>query len=399
MNDSHQNTRPVIGEFSDSYPPVMDGVSVVVHTYARWMHAHGADVSVVTPRVPGARYQDNVRVLRYASLPAPGHRPYRLGVPGLDPRLHAKLQRIPFQLVHAHCPFSSGKLALRLARSRGIPIVATMHSRYDIDVRNAIHVERIVNWYVKRLVRFYESVDEVWVPNEATRGTMRSYGYDGRIVVQPNGTDLDPPSDRELGELRRRARHELGVRGGEPVALYVGQQSLKKRLDLLVRAVAAVARGKRPSLRLVLVGTGPDMGGLASLATEEGIASRVIFTGEVRERAKMRSLYAAADLFAFPSDYDTDGIVLKEAAAFSLPSVVLAGSSPASMVEDGVNGLTCAATVESLAASILTLLADRRLRRRLGEAALASLYKPIDDVARTAYERYLAILERRGSGR
>jgi len=397
VGDSCRITGPVVGEFNDSYPPVMDGVSVVVRAYAQWMDAHGADVRVVTPRVPGTHDDDGVRVVRYASLPAPGHRPYRLGVPRLDPGLHAHLARIPFELVHAHCPFSSGKLALRLARSRGIPVVATMHSRYDIDVRNTIHVEWAVGWYVKRLVRFYESVDEVWVPNEATRGTLRSYGYGGEIRVQPNGVDLVPPANREAGELRRATRRELGVHGREAIALYVGQQSLKKRLDLLVRAAAALHHANRPSLRLVLVGTGPDTGELASLATEEGIASRVVFTGEIRDRAKMRSLYAAADLFAFPSDYDTDGIVLKEAAAFSLPSVVLAGSSPASMIEDGVNGLTCEATVESLAGKMLALVADRSLRRRLGEGARASLYKPLDEAVRMAYERYLEIIERHGS--
>ncbi len=173
-----KSDRLAIGLFSDSYPPMMDGVSLVVQGYASWMDRHDCDVSVITPWAPVSRDENSPRVVRYASVPVPGHRPYRLGLPRLDRNLGASLREIPLDLIHAHSPFSSGALALELARARRIPIVATMHSKYDVDIHKAVRVRWIADFIVGRIVGFYKQVDEVWVPNTATvRSRDRPRGH------------------------------------------------------------------------------------------------------------------------------------------------------------------------------------------------------------------------------
>lgn len=104
-----------------------------------------------------------------------------------------------------------------------MPIIATMHSRYRDDIKRYVRLDAITDLFVRKLVDFYESVDEVWVPNDAAGKLLRSYGYSGEITVQENGTELRLPDENTWAGLRRSARESVGMAEREAVALYVGQ--------------------------------------------------------------------------------------------------------------------------------------------------------------------------------
>ena len=393
---SGENTL-VVGQFSDSFPPSIDGVAVVVVNYAEWITRKYGTACVVAPREPEPpNYIENFSfpTIRYTSVPIPGPLPYRLGLPKLDPNLNRALSDVPFDVVHAHSPFSCGMLAYRLARGRGIPIIATMHSQYRVDFEKWIRPDWLVEKAIRRIVRFYESVDEVWVPNEATSRILRSYGFRGETVVQPNGTDLLPPACGEAQVLRHEGRRLTGVPEDADVVLYVGQHRREKNVHLVISALAELRKHGCRKLYGVFVGSGPELGELKALAERSSLNGHAVFTGIVSSRARMRSLYASSDLLAFPSAYDTDGIVIREAAGFRLPAVVAHSTSSASLVRDAENGVTCDQTVESVATAIHRLVDDPVLRDRLGSRARETLYQSFEPVADMAWARYLTAVGR-----
>ncbi len=369
----------------------MDGVAVVARNYAYWMNQKHGDAVVVTPRVPG-RDEEPFPVVEYVSIPVPGKRSYRLGLPWLDPTLGLRLAEVPFDIVHAHCPFSSGRMALRLARSRGIPIVATFHSQYRDDFKKALKADWAAELFLRRVVRFYRSVDEVWVPNEAAKGILRSYGFTGQIRVQANGTDLLPPTEEEARSLRSAGRAFAGVPEDRTLALYVGQQRREKNVHLVIAALSELKRAGRRAVSGLFVGDGPGLSEFKRMARDGGLGDDALFTGTVRDRVRMRSLYAAADLFVFPSVYDTDGIVITEAAAFGVPAIVMRGAPPSSRIRDGIDGIVCENSVESVAGAIERIAEDPGLGGRLGAEARRALYRSMEDVADAAFDRYRAIL-------
>ena len=154
----------MIGIFNDCYPPVIDGVSVTVQNYARWLNRKCGDVCVVTPAVPGAKHDEDFPVYDYFSVPIPMRKPYRMGMPYVDLDFRSRISRVGFSIVHAHSPFSSGRLALRLARQQKVPLVATFHSKYRADFERVVPSKTIVDYLVKNIVDFYNQADEVWVP-------------------------------------------------------------------------------------------------------------------------------------------------------------------------------------------------------------------------------------------
>lgn len=142
----------------------------------------------------------------------------------------------------------------------------------------------------------------------------------------------------------------------------------------------------------MLVGQGPDEEDIARRVRELGLEERTVLTGHVADRGLLMGIYACADLLVFPSRYDNAPMVLREAAAAGTPAVLLAGSCASAGIEDGVNGLLCEDSPESIAACI-----ERGLEHKgeLGEAARRTIPLPWRAIVAQARERYLALIERK----
>ena len=377
-----------IGLFNESFPPVMDGVAVCVENYARWMQEKVGGVSVITPRNPGADYSDKAyEVLDYMSVPVPFRPPYVTGISEMDPVFLKHILKRRFRIVHAHSPFVAGMTAARVARVQKIPLVATFHSKYRDDFSHVIP-GHMVDVVVKEIVKFYQKADAVWVPQESVKDVLFSYGYKGPVDVMPNGCDLagDYPES-----YFREARASLGLDDSTLAFLYVGQHIWEKNLRLTIETLARV---KDLPYRMFFVGTGYAESEMKELVGQLGIADKVTFAGRVTDRERLKQYYAAADLFLFPSLYDTDGLVVREAAALDTPSVMLKEASASGMLTDGETGFKITGTLDEYEALLRALAADPDRRKAVGRGA-RSIVRSWEDIAGEALDRYNAILSRR----
>ncbi len=378
----------VIGEFCECYPPHIDGVGMVVRSYAEQLSRTQEACYYIAPRSvdkPFAKPSEPFPVIQYASLPIPNEA-YSVGMPALDLPFRHDLNRIPFDIVHAHTPFVSAVEALRISRERNIPIVATLHSKYYDDVLQKTHSEIIAAAVVRRIVSFFNRCDEVWTVNDATAEVLRGYGYRGEIVVMPNGTDLWFPT----AEDAKRAEERFGLGGGS-VFLFVGQQNFKKNTDSILKA-AALYRNTGAKFSVVFAGQGPDAERMRTLADRLGLGDVVIFTGHIADRALLKGLYARADLFVFPSLYDNAPMVVREAAAAGTPSLLIEGSCAAEGVKDGENGFLCKNTPEDIAACMARALPTAKI---VGERARETIPIPWSGIADAVAKRYAALIERK----
>lgn len=383
----------MIGIFNDCYPPVIDGVSVTVQNYARWLNRKCGDVCVVTPAVPGAKHDEDFPVYDYFSVPIPMRKPYRMGMPYVDLDFRSRISRVGFSIVHAHSPFSSGRLALRLARQQKVPLVATFHSKYRADFERVVPSKTIVDYLVKNIVDFYSQADEVWVPQAGVAETLREYGYRGRVEVVDNGNDMATADD--ITPLRNEGRAMLGVSAHEPMLLFVGQHIYEKNPHLIIRALSRL-RDRR--WHMFFIGTGYAAEELKQLAKSKGLDGRITFMGQVADRLLLKRCYAAADLFVFPSLYDNAPLVVREAAAMETPALLAAGSTAAGVVADGMNGFTCRADEHALADRLAALMGDKALLRAAGSNARKTIARPWSEIADEVYDRYLHLIRRLKAG-
>ena len=379
-----------VGLFNESFPPVMDGVAVCVENYAHWIQEKVGGVSVITPRKLGAHYsQYPYEVLDYASVPVPFRHPYVTGIAQIDPLLRAKLRRRSFRIVHAHSPFSAGLMALQVARSQHIPLVATFHSKFKDDFREVIPSDMVVDQAIKVVMEFFDHADEVWVPQASVEEVIREYGFKGHVEVVDNGSDLVADYPDSYFEEARRA---LGIAPGEFVFLFVGQHIWQKNVRLVIDALEKI---KDLPFRMFFVGTGYAAGEMKELVEQKGLSDKVTFTGMLTERAQVTRYYAAADLFLFPSLYDNAPLVVREAAALHTPAVMVEGSTAATILHDGENGYLVPNDLEAFAARLRELYRDRAAVRRAGLAASRSIVRSWEDVVDEVLDRYNALIARK----
>jgi len=381
----------VTGLFNDGYVPIMDGVTITVKNYAFWLNKLLGPTYVVTPFVPNHKDEEPFPVIRFLSFPTIVRPPYRIGLPDLDIRLQYLLKNRDFNIVHAHSPFAAGLLARKVAREKGIPIIATFHSKYRDDLQRAIGIKPIVDDQVKRIIDFYYSVDHVWVPQESVAITLREYGYKGPYEVVENGIDMKPPAD--ITPFRNRGAEYLGFPEGVPVGLYVGQHILEKNLEFLVRSLPAVIAAI-PDFRMVFVGKGYAKAQLKELARDLKIDNRIIFHDVIYDRELLQSIYARADLFLFPSLYDNAPLVVREAAAFKTPAVLINGATAAEVINDGRNGYLSENSLEAFSARVIQALHDEAGRLQVAEEAQKTLCRTWENVVGEVKTRYQDILAR-----
>ena len=325
----------VIGEFNDVFPPFLDGTGRVTQSYCSHLNQMGHQAYYVAPFSP--RWEDlalDFPVILQRSIRIPSE-PYRLALPKLDAGYRRALDAVPFDIVHTHSPFAAGHEALRIARRRGIPLVATFHSKYRDDMMGKFHSRTVSDFVVKMIVHFYELCDAVWTVNAATADVLREYGYRGEIGIMENGTDPEPLDALAVEELNARLGRPNGLQ-----LLFVGQHNYKKNLHGVLGACALLKEQRIP-FQLVTAGSGADFHHIVAEAGQLGIADDCHFLGFVDDRATLMALYARADLLVFPSLYDNAPMVLREAAVMGTPGLVVRGSCAAEGVTDGMNGFVC----------------------------------------------------------
>lgn len=391
MSAKDKASIPLLGIFNDCFPPIMDGVSVTMQNYAYWLSQKTpGNVCVVAPKDPRANDEDlPYSVFRYSSCYLPFRKPYRLGIPLIDWSFSMLIEGLPFGLVHAHCPFSSGKIAMRIAHKRHIPLVATFHSKYRDDFARLVPSSYVLRRIVQGIVEFYEAADEVWIPQASVEDTLREYGYKGKVEVVENGNDFEV--DAPLEAVRAAARRYLGIGADENVFLFVGQHIWEKNIRFLLEALS---RLQNANFRMYFVGTGYAAKEIRRLADSLGLTPRVKFVGTIENRELLKKYYAAADLFLFPSLYDNAPLVVREAAAMQTPSVLLLGSTASEVVKNGFNGFVSAAGVDEYASLVDSLLCRKADLSLAGANARSTIVRPWSDVVDEVLDRYMHLLKR-----
>ncbi len=391
MSDKH-----TICLLNDSFPPVIDGVANAVVNYAKNIEAHHGRAVVVTPNVPGAKDEGyDFPVIRYPSIDTRKLVGYVTGYP-FSPETARRLQDEHTALLHTHCPVSSTILARELRDVLNTPLVLTYHTKFDIDIAKAIKGKLIQTSAIRALVQNVSACDEVWAVSEGAGKNLRSLGYEGDYIVMPNGVDV--PRGIVPEETVAAATAGFDLPRSMPTFLFVGRMMWYKGLRIILDALDAL-RKKNFDFRMVFVGDGTDGKEVRAYVSELGLDDVCFFTGAISDREVIRAWYSRADLFLFPSTFDTNGLVVREAAASGTATVMVAGSCAAEGVSDGQNGFFIEENAASLAAKLEVLCTQPETMRRVGENAQRELYLSWEDAVARAYDRYEIVIDKYRSGK
>ena len=376
---------------NDSFPPVLDGVANVMKNYAEIITAKYGKATVVTPAYPDVIDDTPYEVIRFASLDTTKQVGYRTGYP-FDVKVIDRVNQLKPDLLHVHCPFVSALMARVIRENGDIPMVFTYHTKFDIDLRKAVRMKLIRDTALKLIVDNISACDDVWVVSEGAGQNLRSIGYEGNYLVMPNGVDM--PKGRLSADAIDAVRKTYGLDPSVATYLFVGRMMWYKGIRLILDALRMLKNAGKPFCAL-FVGDGLDRAEIEDYKHALDLDAECRFLGAIRDRETLRALYAASDLFLFPSTFDTNGIVVREAAANGLASILIEGSCAAEGVENGKTGITIRETAEAMANVLFHTVGHRAETRALGERAMDRLYLSWEDSVSAAVRRYHEILNNR----
>jgi glycosyltransferase involved in cell wall biosynthesis len=353
-----------IAIFTESYEPIVNGVSVCVSTLRDGLIKRGHEVFIFAPAYKG--YTDKVDGVTRTPAAHTFFMPdYPFPLP-LAPAAKRVFSELKPDLVHTQSPFMLSVLGARWARQYNVPLVATNHTLYTEYAHYApIRPKSLTKRFLIDLIRWYYSgPDAVVVPSGPVAKMLRSYGIKNRMEVIKTGVDPIPPLTPEDREAARELR---GVGPGDFLLLYVGRIAREKNLRMLLTAFKTVLTA-HPQSKLVLVGGGPALAETKEYADGLQLGDKVEFMGML-PRNDIEPVYGAADAFAFPSTTETQGIAICEALSAGLPVVAVdAGGIPENL-ENGCDGFLTADDPAEFADRISFLIKSSDDRRQMSVRA------------------------------
>lgn len=370
-----------IALFTGNYNYVRDGANQALNRLVRYVEGKGATMRVYSPTTATPAFEPAGTLVSIPSVPVPGRNEYRIGL-GLK-GVRGDLAAFDPHIVHIAAPDIIGHRATSWARRRGIPVVASVHTRFETYARYyKLGWLQTVGEAVLR--RLYNRCFEIYAPSESMAAVLTDQRMSRRVRIWSRGIDrnLFNPGRRDMAW-----RRSLGIADDEVVVLFVARLVLEKGLDTLAATLSRLdERGIRH--RALIVGEGPARPWI------EERAPQAIFTGFLGGETLARA-YASADLMFNPSSTETFGNVTLEAMASGLPVVAARATGSLSLIADGVNGqLTTPDDIEESAEALAMYITDPAARLAAGEAGLrATTRYDWDRINQVVLDRYLRLAE------
>lgn len=396
-----------IGLFTDTYRPSINGIVFVVESTKKHLEALGHEVYVfcparsIRPSKHAIAFDEDEHIVRFPSIKGAFYDDYDTSL-FFPPRVLKQIRELDLDVIHFFTPGQIGLMGVYASYKTDTPLVAqhctdlreyVEHYRDGLllpgvlaliallpltvkvdgkDIREIMKLYRprrgSVQWngdIVERMVTLvYSKCDAVIALSRKSKQQLESWqlsdNYRYEVTLKPDGVDPLPVAS----QLEKDAfRVNWGIDKKDELITFVGRLGSEKNLELLIDMMDEVVAAE-PKARLLFVGDFEYKETLEAIAADSPVAERITFTGAL-PREELGTVYGTSDVFAFPSQTDTQAWVLHESTHAGLP-VVMIDPILSEVVKDGVNGYIVNDTVKDFAAAVIDLLSDEEKRTAFG---------------------------------
>jgi len=375
-----------IALFSGNYNYVRDGANQALNRLVGYLLGQGASVRVYAPKVKNPAFEATGDHVGTGALPIPGRSEYRVPLV-FTPAARLDIGRFAPNVVHVASPDPVSHRAVSWARHRRIPVLASVHTRFETYLRyyNMAWGEPLIEAMLRR---FYRRCDALVAPSESMAQVLREQRMNYDVSIWSRGVDRDifNPGARSL-EWRRA----FGIGDDEIVIGFLGRLVMEKGLDVFSDTVEELGR-RGVAHKVLVIGEGPARSWL------EGRLPDAVFAG-FRAGAELGTAVASMDILFNPSVTETFGNVTLEAMACGLPVVAAAATGSQSLVDDGRSGrLVPPGAIHQFTEALRAYVENPQLRAehgRAGEARAAEFgWDRINQAVADTYLRLIRQKER-----
>jgi phosphatidylinositol alpha 1,6-mannosyltransferase len=373
--------------FSGNYNYVRDGANQALNRFADYLLRHGAKVRVYSPTTRTPAFEPKGDLVSVPAVPFPGRSEYKIGFM-LPPWVRRDLKAYRPNIFHIASPEITGHRAVTLAHKWDLPVVASVHTRFETYPRyyGLAFLEPVV---LAILRRFYRRCDAIFAPSDSMAQLLRDQRMNYDVGIWTRGID------REIFNPDRRDmawRRSLGIPDDVPVIGFVGRLVMEKGLDVFSDTIDRLAR-KQVRHKVLVIGEGPARDWFEKRLPDACFAG--FQAGPDLGRA-----VASMDMLFNPSVTETFGNVTLEAMAAGLPVVAARATGSESLVTDGVTGrLIRPGACDRFCEALSHYCDDGEARRAAGKAGCeASKRYGWDEVNQELVDAYLRLIRQHSQG-
>ena len=375
-----------IALFSGNYNITVDGANKALNRLVGYLLSQGAQVRVYSPTVDNPDMEPTGELVSLPSVPIPLRSEYRLSS-GVNARIKRDLEAFQPNIIHVSAPDISGHRAVTWARQRGLPVVASVHTRFETYLRY-YYLGFAAPLVVALQRRFYRRCDALVAPSESMADELRKERMNFDIGIWSRGVDrtVFNPARRDLAW-----RRALGFADQDYVIGFLSRLVMEKGLDVFCNAIDELRR-RGVAHRVLIVGEGPARDWFEARLPD------AVFTGFLAG-ADLGRADASMDTMFFPSETEAFGNVSLESMACGVPLVAAAATGSQNLVDDGQSGrLIAPGAVHAFAEALRAYALDPKLRQRHGQAGEArSRDFSWDQINQVVAETYLRLIRSKTS--
>ena len=345
-----------IGLFTDSYLPQVSGVATSIETLSNQLTQMGHQVFIFTTTDPHADpADDQVNVIRLSSIPLISLAERRIVLKGVV-AAYQVAQTYHLDIIHTQTEFGVGMLGKLVARQLKIPVIHTLHTKYEDYVHYIAKGKILRPGMVKYIIKSYLfGVDGIIVPSAIVLDIVNGYGVNLEKRVISTGIELNKFVRPEItAEDCVDLRASLGILPDETMLLSLSRIAEEKNIQSIVKHLATIR--DQVKVKLVIVGSGPYADKLQKLVSDLALDDIVIFTGLV-DNSQTAYYYKAADFFISASTSETQGLTYIEALASGTPVLATDNAYLQSLITEPVFGRLFASD-DDIAATILAAITE-----------------------------------------
>lgn len=373
--------------FTGNYNYVRDGANQALNRLVDYLLRQGAAVRVYSPTVRNPAFPATGDLVHIPSLPVPARAEYHFPI-GIPPRVKRDIARFDPNILHVASPEILGHRAVSLAIRRKLPVVASVHTRFETYFRyyGLAFLEPIVEAMLRR---FYRRCDAIFAPSESMAQLLRNQRMSYDVGIWSRGID------RTIFQPERRSdewRQSMGISPDDVVIGFVGRLVMEKGLDIFAETIDQLQH-RQVRHKVLVVGQGPARDWFEKRLPD------AIFAG-FQQGENLGRAVASMDMLFNPSVTETFGNVTLEAMAARLPVVAARATGSESLIEDGVTGrLIRPGRTQAFADALQAYCEDRDLRLAIGEAGMRSSARyGWDQVNQQLVDSYLRIVRQHRAG-
>jgi len=373
--------------FTGNYNYVRDGANQALNRLVGYLLSQGAAVRIYSPTIDKPAFEPTGDLVSIPSFPVPGRAEYRAPIM-IPPSVKRDITRFNPNIVHVASPEILGHRAVALALHRKLPVVASVHTRFETYFRyyGLAFLEPLVEALLRR---FYRRCDAIFAPSESMAQLLRNQRMSYDVGIWSRGID------RTIFKPERRSedwRRSLGIAPDDVVIGFVGRLVMEKGLDVFADAIDQLEK-RKVRHKVLVVGHGPARDWF------EKRLPGAIFAGFQGGEDLGRAV-ASMDMLFNPSVTETFGNVTLEAMAAGLPVVAARATGSESLIKDGMTGrLIAPGRTEAFTDALQAFCESAELRQTIGQAGLRSSERyGWDQVNQQLVDAYIRIIRQHSAG-